>query len=691
MNFHLRCFLALGLLTSAQAGPDFPLMPLPRSVAPGSGSLDINGDFSIAVSGAGAPDDRVRASVERTFTRIQRQTGIPLRRVVATGQQASLRIVVDKRDHRAPQKLGDDESYSLEVANGQARLSAPMPLGALRGLETFLQLIQQNEAVAGQSKPGFSVPAVTIQDSPRFAWRGLSLDVSRHFLPVSDVERTLDGMAAVKLNVLHWHLSDDQGFRVESRKYPKLQEIASEGKYYTQAQVQEVIAYARRLGIRVVPEFDMPGHAAAILAAYPMLAAGPGPQMVAHNFGILTRLIDPTKESTYVFLDGLIGEMSKLFSDDYFHIGGDEVEPTEWKQNPDIQAFMKQHGIATPEALQTYFSRRVVKIVISHGKRVAGWDEVLQPDLPKTVMIQSWRGQPSLWQAASQGYDGLLSAGYYLDLMQPASQHYAIDPMRLPAPNDGEPASNEPPPPAPTPEQARHILGGEAAMWMELALPENLDAKLWPRLAAIAERLWSPETVTDVDSMYQRLAITNRWLEFLGLSQRTSLLRMRQRLAGSFPRAPLDTFASILEPVKGYERDSEKYQTETPLNRLIDSIPPESDAAREFRNKVDAYLQSKSDAGLEHDLISQLAAWQKSAVEVRPMMQANGLLTADLPLTDTVEALCRTAQEALASSGGRDAKWKEQVTATVEAGSKHQDSMLVAIAPAVRKLVNAVP
>lgn len=684
----------------AHAAADIPLMPLPQSVTLEAGALEITGGFSISVSGAGAADDRVRDSVERIFPRIQRQTGIPLRgRMVGDNQAASLRLIVAGKDHRAPQKLGDDETYSLRVANGQAQLSAAAPLGALRGVETFLQLIQQNETVAGQqSRPGFSVPGVTIQDSPRFGWRGLSLDVSRHFLPIADVERTLDGMAAVKLNVLHWHLSDDQGFRVESKKYPKLQQVASEGNYYTQAQVQEVIAHARSLGIRVVPEFDMPGHAAAILAAYPSLATGPGPQSVAHNFGVLTRLMDPTKDSTYRFLDGLIAEMAKLFPDDYFHIGGDEVEATEWNQNADIRAFMRQHGISDAKGLQSYFSQQVVKIVISHGKRVAGWDEILEPDLPKTVVIQSWRGQRSLWQAASQGYDGILSAGYYLDLMQSASEHYAIDPMRLPPAGEDQAAASEPAPPPLTPEQTKHILGGEAAMWVELAVPENLDAKLWPRLAAIAERLWSPEAVADTDSMYRRLAITNRWLEFLGLSQRTSLVRMRQRLAGSFPRGPLDTFSTILEPVEGYERDSEKYQTETPLNRLIDAIPPESDAAREFRNKVDAYLAEsaearKSDVALRDELLRQLAAWQKSADDVRPMMEANGLLTQDLPVADTVSALCRVAQQAITrlDAGGRDASWKQEATAAVEAALRHQDSMLIPIAPAVQKLVSAVP
>ena len=267
-------------------------------------------------------------------------------------------------------------------------------MGAVRGIETFLQLVQQSTTSAGAPAPqaGFSVPDVVIHDEPRFAWRGLSLDVSRHFIPLDEVKRTMDGMAAVKLNVLHWHLSDDQGFRIESKKYPRLQRYGSDGLYYTQAEVRDAIAYARLRGLRIVPEFDMPGHATSWLPGYPKLGAGTGPFQIAHEPGVLTALIDPTRESTYRFLDGFIGEMAKLFPDEYFHIGGDEVDPKEWNNSPQIQAFMKKHALATPAALHGYFNKRLLKIVSKHGKHMEGWDEILSPDLPKSIVIQSWRG-----------------------------------------------------------------------------------------------------------------------------------------------------------------------------------------------------------------------------------------------------------------------------------------------------------
>ena len=544
-------------------------MPWPSSISFQPGGVEINSKFSIAVGGAGGTDPRVQYEVNRMFERLTRQTGIPLLpHVQRDSSEATLAIVVEGRDHKAPQRLGDDERYSLTVAGGQATLSANEPLGALRGIETFLQLVQQIIDNGSPATPGFSVPAVTIRDEPRFPWRGLSLDVSRHFIPVENVKRTLDGMAAVKLNVLHWHLSDDQGFRVESKKEPRLQQLGSDGMYYTQADVRDVLAYARNRGIRIVPEFDMPGHVTSWLAAYPKLGAGNGHYKITRGNGILADLMDPTQESTYKFLDAFVGEMTRLFPDEYFHIGGDEVDPKQWNSNPRIQAFMHTHGIADDKALQTYFNQRLLKIVTKHGKHMEGWDEILQPSLPKSIVIQSWRGQESLWQAAREGYQGILSAGYYLDLVYPAGYHYLIDPMKIPeaAPGRGDEGEQEakkgPAPGTPadlTPEQKKLVLGGEAAMWEEMTTPENVDAKLWPRLAAIAERLWSPESVTDTASMYARLRLVNHWLEWLGLRQQSNLELMRMRLAGAFPVGPLDVFASLLEPVRGYARHSEDY------------------------------------------------------------------------------------------------------------------------------------
>ncbi len=680
-------------------------MPWPANLSRASGSIAVDTGFGVSLAGSGSKDDRVLAAVNRLFPRLVRQTGIPVQtHIVSADSTATLTIVVEKLDHRAPQKLGDDERYSLEAADNHVRISADAPLGALRGIETFLQLVTQNKAVNNVGTPGFSLPAVSIHDEPRFPWRGLSLDVARHFMPIDDVKRTIDGLAAVKLDVLHLHLSDDEGFRVQSKRYPRLTAYGSDGLFYSQSEVRDLIGYARERGIRIVPEFDMPGHATSWLVGYPKLGTRPGPYQITRHFDTSTELIDPTQESTYRFLDGFIGEMARLFPDEYFHIGGDEVNPKAWNESARVQAFMRKHDLLDAKALHTYFNQRLLKIVTRHRKHMEGWDEILQPDLPKSIVVQSWRGQPSLWAGARQGFQGILSAGYYLDLIYPASYHYSIDPMIAPGPAPGHygqaeaPDPKEPKPGSPsglTPDQAKLILGGEAAMWDELATPENLDAKLWPRLAAMAERFWSPESVTDVASMYRRLALTNRWLEWLGLKQRSNLQLMRQRLAGDQASQPLDVIALLLEPTKGYSRNAETYTNAAPINKLVDSIPPESNAAREFRNEVDRYLAASQDRRNGRLLRQQLANWRQAAANARPIFASNSLLMGDSAVVNAVETLCQTGLASLdyleKANKPAAANWKEQAQRiTAEYSYKPVGELVVPIAPGIAKLVEAV-
>ncbi len=680
-------------------------MPWPANLSRASGSIAIDMGFGVSLAGSGSKDERVIAAANRLFPRLVRQTGIPVQtHIISADSTATLTIVVEKLDHRAPQKLGDDERYSLEAADNHVRISADAPLGALRGIETFLQLVTQNKAVNNVGTPGFSLPAVSIHDEPRFPWRGLSLDVARHFMPIDEVKRTIDGLAAVKLDVLHLHLSDDEGFRVQSKRYPRLTAYGSDGLFYSQSEVRDLIGYARERGIRIVPEFDMPGHATSWLVGYPKLGTRPGPYQITRHFDTSTELIDPTQESTYRFLDGFIGEMARLFPDEYFHIGGDEVNPKAWNESARVQAFMRKHDLPDAKALHTYFNQRLLKLVTKHHKHMEGWDEILQPDLPKSIVVQSWRGQPSLWAGARQGFQGILSAGYYLDLIYPASYHYSIDPMVAPGPAPGHygqagaPDPKEPQPGSPsglTPEQAKLILGGEAAMWDELATPENLDAKLWPRLAAMAERFWSPESITDVESMYRRLAVTNRWLEWLGLRQRSNLQLMRQRLADDMSSQPLDIIASLLEPTKGYSRNAETYTNAVPINKLVDSIPPESNAAREFRNEVDHYLAAPRDRRNGRLLREQLASWRQAAANARPIFASTSLLMGDIGVVNAVETLSQTGLASLDylenANKPAAANWKEQAQrVTAEYSYKPVGEVLVPIAPGIAKLVEAV-
>ncbi|MFP5226838.1 MAG: beta-N-acetylhexosaminidase, partial [Acidobacteriota bacterium] len=543
------------------------LMPQPSQLTMGQGLLPITAGFSVGFDKT--HDERLESAVDRAMDRLKFQTG-----VIPQHASAGTLVVSVDGPGEAIQGMGEDESYSLDVTSQGAHLHAATDVGAIRGLETLLQLVQ------GDAR-GFWIPSVSIQDQPRFRWRGLMIDVGRHFEPVSVIERTLDGMAQVKMNVFHWHLSDDQGFRIESKIYPKLTGMGSDGQYYTQEQAREVVAYARARGIRVVPEFDIPGHSTSWVVGYPELASGPGPFSIERRFGVFDPVLDPTRESTYEFLDKFIGEMSDIFPDAYMHIGGDENNGVEWKHNAKIQAFAAAHNLKGTAAIQAYFNQRLLPILTKHGKKMIGWDEVLTPGLPKDVVVQSWRGFDSLAAGAKQGYSGILSAGYYLDHMDPASQHYRVDP--LPDHSDL------------TPEEAARILGGEACMWSEYVSPVTIDSRIWPRTAAIAERLWSPRTVTNEDDMYRRLAVESLRLEGLGLTQMTQEWASLRALAGTQETDALRPLMAVLEPVnfdtRGNWSEHHGITTLSPMDNLVDALPPDPPSRHDFANLMSTYVQ----------------------------------------------------------------------------------------------------
>src|SRR5690348_1694417 len=681
-NFGARGFLLLflfALLTPKSTGaqqPPLNLMPMPANVQAGPGSLSIESGFSVALTGYTEP--RLDRGVERFLGQLKRQTALLVNLKPAKSAQATLVIHTD-HPSKEVQEVGEDESYTLEVTSAGAKLTAPTPLGTLHGLQTFLQLVDI-------SSDGFAVPAVNIQDKPRFPWRGLLIDSARHFTPLEVIRRNLDGMEAVKLNVFHWHLTDNQGFRVESKKFPKLHESGSNGQYYTQEEIRDVIAYARDRGIRVVPEFEMPGHSTAIFVGYPEIASTPGPFKIDEEWGVMDPAIDPTKEQTYKFLDQLIGEMARLFSDRYFHIGGDEVNGKAWDSNPKIQEFKKAHGYKSNEDLQAYFSQRVQKLVAKHGKAAIGWDEIFVPGAPKDIVIHSWRGPDSLAAAAKQGYRGILSNGYYIDLMWSAARHYAVDPL-------GGAAADL------TPEQKQLVLGGEATMWSEYVNWENIDSRIWPRTAAIAERYWSPQSVTDVNSMYARLDVISQRLEWCGLTHRSQYRKMLQRIAG--PATPeefaaLKTLADVLEPVKDYTRGestSWKAITTTPLNHVVDAVPPESDAARRFGELVDKFISTSCvDTDPGERLRAQFSAWRNNDAKLQPLAQRSFLVQEVAPKSQdlsTLGTMGLAALDAIAKRQSAPDSWKAQQLATIEQLKKPKAQLLLVPVAAVQKLVEA--
>jgi hexosaminidase len=668
-SFIAVLFFFLASFAAAQSQTQLNLMPMPASVQLGSGQLAINQSFSVA--NTGSHDGSLDEEVQRFVTQLSRQTGIPFR--PQAGASPTLQIHADHGRERV-QKLGEDESYELTVADSGAKLTAPTTLGILRGLQTFLQLVQITPS-------GFAAPAVTIKDQPRFPWRGLLIDVSRHFIPLDVLKRNIDGMAAVKMNVLHWHLSDDQGFRVESKAFPKLTGMGSDGMFYSQAEIREFIAYAQDRGIRVMPEFDIPGHSRSWFPGYPELSSGAGPYTLEGS-GI-DPIMDPTRESTYKFLGKFIADMAKLFPDAYFHIGGDEVNGKQWDANPKIQEFIKAHGMKNNQDLQAYFNQRLEKIVAKNHKTMVGWDEILHPDLPKTIVVQSWRGQASLAAAAKQGYRGLLSYGYYLDLMWPAARHYAVDPM-------ADAAATL------TPAERSLILGGESCQWAEWVTPENVDSHIWPRNAVIAERLWSPQEVKDVPSMYRRMNALGHDLEWLGLTHNSARTHMLQRMAGNGDIAALRVLADVVEPVKDYNRwDDAKGPIDfhASLSRMIDAVYPESDTARQFSDLVQAFAQSGyKDQAAEAQIRSWLITWRDNDARLHPLLAQSFFLQEDAALSQNLSALGATGLQAVDYlDKGQTAPdtWKTQAMAAIDQAKTRQADMLLMVVAPVQQLVEA--
>jgi hexosaminidase len=603
---------------------ELALMPMPAHIVGGSGQFTIDGNFDVKLEGYTEP--RLVSAKQRFLARLSDETGLPLWR--ARQAPKTKFTITTAAPSDTEQRLGEDESYHLQVSETGVQLEAPNPLGVLHGLQTFLQLVRVTPA-------GFAAPAVTIDDEPRFRWRGLMIDSGRHFMPIPVIERNLDGMEAVKLNVFHWHLSENQGFRVESRVYPLLQEKGSGGLFYTQQQIRDVIRYARDRGIRVVPEFDMPCHATAWFVGYPQLASGPGPYAIETHWGVFDPAMDTTREATFRFIDRLVGEMTALFPDAYFHIGGDECNGKQWDANPRIKAFMRAHGLKDNAALQSYFTARVQKLVAAHHKIMEGWDEVLQPDTPRDVVIQSWRGASGLAAAARQGNQGLLSNGYYIDLNQSAAEHYLADPL------GGDSASL-------TAAQKALILGGEATMWSEYVTPENIDSRIWPRTAAIAERLWSPADVRDVASMYRRLAVVSQRLQYDGLRHESSTRMMLERMSGASDLKPLEILGSAVQPPEGYQREElASYDAYSPLNHLVDAVPPESETAREFAEAARLIAAGQATPRQWQQARQWLTLWRDNDAALQPLLPASEFTAELIPVSRDVSAVAAIGMQAI--------------------------------------------
>ncbi|MEO5999735.1 MAG: family 20 glycosylhydrolase [Chitinophagaceae bacterium] len=673
--FHIISLLLLLLIkipSQGQVNRTYDLMPVPQQLKINGLHLTITNKFSVSI--IGNPALRIYGEASRFIRRLSEKTGFFLDKqgFVTPGDNNPSAPLLIKIQRPGSLNVSENESYTLEINERQVILEAPTDLGAIHGLETLLQLISVDNN-------SYYFPGLTIHDEPRFPWRGMLLDVALHFMPVDMVKRTLDGMAAVKLNVLHLHLCNDQGFRVESKVFPRLQQVASDGLFYTQEDIKEIIRYAGQRGIRIVPEFVVPAHTTAILTAFPELASVKRNYSLERYFGVFDPVLDPTNEKVWVFLDKLYAEMTALFPDTYFHIGGDENTGKDWENTPHIKAYMKAHGMKEYMDLQTAFNKRLLPILKKYHKTMMGWDEILQPGVPKDIVIQSWRGKEAFYASVKSGYKAILSNGYYIDLIQPTSFHYANDPL--------------PDSISLTPEQSKNILGGEGTMWSEHVTPETVDSRIWPRMAAIAERLWSPREVKDVDDMYRRLDITSLHLEALGLRHELYKQAMLRRLANGYDTRALEILINVLEPLKIYERNQgdTMYTVFSPYTKIADAATPDQAVPRNFSRLVDSFL-NKPLPGLEKKIVDQLATWKDNNNNFLVTLRNSPVLQEAASLSENLSHLAVSAlaaMEYLHNNKKASGDWLPQQLAIVEKAKQQGGRCELQVVAPLEKLIRA--
>jgi hexosaminidase len=539
LSIALSCALLAACAPSATRGPEadaravhdrsaYPLIPFPRHLEPRAGWFVLNAESRIEVEGA-APE--LRAVAERWAEPVRRAAGLPLPVTGAAGAAPAnaIRLRID------PQASDNPEGYRLSVTTTAVTLSAPELAGIFYGLQTLRQLLpveverarigQTVAARAANGGPRWAIPAVEIEDAPRFKYRGLHLDVGRHFFPVEFVKKYIDLMALYKFNVFHWHLTEDQGWRLEIKKYPKLTEVGScrketmvaknfnpyvgDGKpycgYYTQEEAREIVEYARERFVTVIPEIEMPGHSLAALASYPELACTPGPFEVQTRWGVFEDIYCP-KEETFAFLQDVLTEVMEIFPSRYIHIGGDEAPKKRWKESPIAQEVIRREGLRDENELQSYFIRRIERFLNSRGRAIIGWDEILEGGLAPNATVMSWRGMAGGIEAAKQRHDVIMvpTSPLYLD-------YYQGDPRQEPLSIGGyNPIERvyafEPIPVELTPEEAKHVIGAQGNVWTEyIKTPEHVEYMAYPRALALSEVVWSPKEVRDWADFLERL------------------------------------------------------------------------------------------------------------------------------------------------------------------------------------------
>lgn len=517
----------------------YPIVPIPQKLTPLPGSFPLSASTHVVVN----PDDPDARSVATMFIEAVTPSFItapPLSRGPAPDSNAVVFSLVDGGTNPIP-----PEGYRLDVSDRRVVITASKPAGLFYGVQTLLQLLPAETASHYPAmKKWLSIPCVSIEDAPRFPWRGMHLDVSRHFFPKEFIKHYIDLLAMYKLNVFHWHLTDDNGWRIEIKKYPKLTrvgawrvnrenqpwtkwtpptpgEVATYGGYYTQDDVREIVTYAAQRFVTVLPEIEMPAHSVEALAAYPQFSCTGGPfYVLPGGYWPNANIFCAGNESTFRFLDDVLDEVAALFPCPYIHIGGDEADKTNWENCPKDQARMKALGLTNVEQLQSYFIKRIEQHLNSIGKRMIGWDEILQGGLAPDATVMSWRGTQGGIDAAKQGHDVVMSPTRYcyFDYAQGKSGEPVAVGGFLPLDTV---YSYEVMPPGLTPAEQKHILGAQANLWTEyVTTPIHAEYMLLPRMLALSEDVWSNPERKDYADFLNRLLYHYARFDAMGVSYR---------------------------------------------------------------------------------------------------------------------------------------------------------------------------
>ncbi|WP_284652842.1 glycoside hydrolase family 20 protein [Flavobacterium terrisoli] len=516
MTSRLTVFLVL-LFNIAFSQNPLPIIPKPASIDYSVSEFKLNKETII--------ETRDTTSFEVLYLKeaIKSQTGLDLRITSEYRKENKILVIVERDDLVYTR----NDAYDLLINKNKISISAPEKQGAFFGIQSLLQLIPS------QGQKEFQIQGAMIYDQPKYAWRGMHLDCARHFFAVDFVKKYIDYLAMYKMNTFHWHLTDDQGWRIEIKQYPKLTEIGAwrngsmvghysdqkyddkrYGGFYTQDQIKEVVAYAKQRHITVVPEIEMPGHAVAALAAYPQYSCTGGPFEVGKQWGVLDDVFCP-KEETFTFLENILTEVMALFPSEYIHIGGDECPKTRWKNCPHCQALMKQNGLKDEHELQSYFIQTIEKFVNSKGRKIIGWDEILEGGLAPNAAVMSWRGTEGGIAAAKQKHYVVMTPGShcYFD-------YYQGDPKNEPLAIGGyvpveKVYSFNPTPKELSAEEAKYILGAQANVWTEYMEDEKkVEYMIFPRMMALSEVLWgtaNPEKYADFQNrLIQQFSVLDK-------------------------------------------------------------------------------------------------------------------------------------------------------------------------------------